>query len=131
MKRILAILLLIPFVAAATNVRFSLFDFGLTTPSLTKRTLVIDPLSTVMSPDLTNVITSERRYINLGTNPVVTVSNMVYGSYLVSVWGTTRTSQFRIYLPLTNAVELNAGSLITASGNNLLLEDGTYLRLLP
>ena len=127
MKILIAILLL-PFVAFAADVTFNLKDFTQGIGPLQRKTLVLDPLSAVLSPDNTITVTAEKRFYNLGTNPVVTITNMVYGSYLVSVWGTTRTSVYRIFIPDTNGT-INAAGYITAQGNNLLLSDGTYLRL--
>jgi hypothetical protein len=129
MKALIAFLL-IPFVAMAADVTFNLKDFTQGIGPLQRRTMVVDPLSAVLSPDNVITVMTERKYYNLATNPVVTVSNMVYGSYLISVWGTTRTSLFRIYIPDTNAA-LNAASYITGTGNNLMLTDGTYLKLSP
>jgi len=128
MKRLLSILFLVPVITFAADVTFNLKDFTQGIGPLQRKTLLIDPLSAVMSPNNVITVTAERRYYNLGTNPVITITNMVYGSYLATVWGTTKTSVYRIYIPDTNGA-LNAAAYITGTGNNLLLSDGTYLRL--
>jgi hypothetical protein len=121
-------IMLVPVMAFAADVTFSFKDFTGNNGQLQRKTVQIDPLSAVLSPDNVVTVAAERRFYNLGTNTIITVSNMVYGSYLISIFGTTRTSIYRIYIPDTNGT-INAAGYITATGNNLLLTDGTYLRL--
>jgi len=111
--------------APAAHVLFNLTDFIETTPQLSRKTLVVEPRSTVFGNG-NNVITSEKRFYNVGTNASVTVSNMVYGLYLCSVWGTTRTSIFRIYVPDSTNLT-NAAYIIVGSGPGLLQDNGRYI----
>ena len=131
LKRYLSIglCLLLAASAPAAHVVFNLTDFIGNTVPLQRKIVTIEPKSTVFGND-TNIVTSEKRFYNAGTNAILTVSNMVYGLYLISVNGTTKTSIFRIYVPNTTLLT-NASLIIVGSGPGLMQDNGRYIFIDP
>lgn len=128
MKKLLTFLLLFPLAAFSATVTFNLLDFIQTTMPLTRRTMIIEPLSTVRQNG-TNVITSERRFFNTGTNAIVIATNMNEGTYRCSVLGLNSTSVFRVNIPDTNGNLTASYYLVSASSTALETEEGTTIDL--
>ena len=106
---------------------FHLRDFVSEVPGLSRKTMQIQPLSTVKGNVTNLVITSERRSYNIGTNAQANLTNMFGGEYRVFVMGNTWTSVFKINVPDTNGT-LYASDLITSSTSTAIdNEDGTPL----
>lgn len=113
--------------AFAADVTFNLKDFGLTVNQFNRRTLEIQPRFTPSSSG-TNIITADRRFYNLGTNGVVTVTNMVDGIYWVYAYGLTATSKFAVNIPSTNGT-ITASDYLTSTGGSLETENGVPIDL--
>lgn len=124
MKSLITLVLVLVAIAAhPANVRFNLRDFITTSQPLIRRTVMIEPQSTPMQSG-TNVVLSERRFFNTGSNGEFTATNMVEGTYRVLVYGPTYTNIFRINLP-AGITETNASSILISSANNgIETEDG-------
>lgn len=113
--------------AHGADVTFNLKDFIQTTQPLQRRTLEIVPKSSPSS-NSTNIILSERRYYNLGTNAVVTATNMVDGIYWCYAYGLSYTTHFRINIPDTNGT-ISAADYIFSTGSGIDTENGIELDL--
>lgn len=109
--RLTTLLLLAGVSAHAAHVEFNLADFALA-GTLTNRSLFLTPKSTPRVSG-TNIITSDRREYNTGTNQSVTVSNVVFGNYDVEVRGPYKATTFTILVPDTNAT-LNVTGLVVS-----------------
>lgn len=118
---------LVAFCSSAADVTFNLKDFGLTVNQFNRRTLEIQPRFTPSSSG-TNIITADRRFYNLGTNGVVTITNMVDGLYWVYAYGLTATSKFAVNIPSTNGT-ITAADYLTSTGGSLETENGVPIDL--
>ncbi len=124
--RVILILLLSVSVALGANVTFNLVDILGTAVPIQRKTVRVEPLSTVRGNG-NNVVISDRRFFNTGTNGIFTATNLSEGEYRVFVLGNTYTSVFRINVPDTNGT-LTASSLIqTGSETALETEEGQTL----
>jgi len=128
MKTAITLLLcIVSLFAFGADVTFNLKDFIQTTQPLQRRTLEIVPKSTPAA-NSTNVILSERRYYNLGTNAVITATNMVDGIYWCYAYGVSSTTLFKINIPDTNGT-ISAADYIFSSGSGIDTENGIPLDL--
>jgi hypothetical protein len=127
MKTAFATLLSLAFTVQGADVVFNLKDFVSTTQPLQKRTVEIQPRFTASS-NSTNIITSERRFYNLGTNAVFTVTNMTDGLYWCYAYGLTYTTRFAVNIPATNGT-LTASDYLTSTGSGLETENGIPIDL--
>lgn len=121
--RILLFLLSSLIVATAANVRFNLRDFLVTSVPLVRRTVEVQPQSSPLASG-TNVVLSERRFFNTGTNAEFVATNMVTGTYRVLVYGPTQTNVFRINVPATSDTTNASALLISSANNGIETEDG-------
>lgn len=129
MKKKILLLLLVPACAfAGANVTFNLTDFLGSVDTLKRKTMTVQPLSTVRANG-TNVVVSERRFYNTGTNAIVTITNMTEGIYRVTVWGGNYTSVFGIRIPDTNGTITASDHLTSLVSGALELDDGRILLL--
>lgn len=112
----------------AANVTFNLTDFIGTVETLKRRTTLIEPRSTARA-NLTNVVLSERRFFQTGTNGIFTATNMVEGMYRVTVYGQNFTNQFHVNIPSTNGTIQASDYLTTVSTGALETEDGQTIDL--
>lgn len=113
--------------AFSADVTFNLKDFINTTQPFQRRTLEIVPKFSPSSNG-TNVITSERRYFNLGINAVITATNMVDGLYWCYAYGVSTTSRFAVLIPATNGT-ITASDYVTSIGSGLETENGIPIDL--
>lgn len=102
--------------AATNSVQFNLGDILTSVQTLQRKTVQLIPESTVRTNTNNVIVVSERRFFNTGTNGSFTATNVVFGNYLVEVWGQTYTSRFRILVPDT-AANFYASDLITTSNS--------------
>lgn len=105
-------------VAYPATVVFNLVDFITDTQGLRRRPFMIERL-TAVSGNTTNVVTGERRVWNIGTNGIVTATNMLAGLYQCRVLGLSHTSVFRINVIDTNGT-LTASHIITSSSSSAI-----------
>jgi hypothetical protein len=122
------ILLLSVGVALGADVTFNLVDILGTTVPIQRKTVRIEPLSTVRGNG-NNVVVSERRFFSTGTNGTFTATNLNEGSYRVVVLGNTYTSVFRINVIDTNGALTASSILETSSTTALETEEGQTLDL--
>lgn len=128
MKTAITLLLCIATTLAfSADVTFNLKDFVNTTQPFQRRTLEIVP-KFAPSSNSTNVILSERRYFNLGTNAIVTATNMVDGLYWCYAYGVSVTSRFAVLIPATNGT-ITAADYVTSIGSGLETENGIPIDL--
>jgi len=127
--RLLLLSCLLSLTAFGADVVFNLTDFLTTTDALKRKQAMIEPQSTVKGNSAGNlVVTSERRFYNLGTNGSFTATNMVDGVYRVHVYGISYTSVFRINIPATNG-SLFASDYLISGSPGIDTEDGQDLDL--
>lgn len=108
--------------AGAADVTFNLADF--TTTAITNRQVKIEPKSTPRLGPANNIISRDSLFRYSNTNGTFTVTNMVYGAYMVTLMGPYARTEFRIYVDDTNAT-LNASELlISATDDAIDTEDG-------
>lgn len=110
----------------AADVTFNLTDFLGTVETLKRRTVLIEPRSTSRA-NVTNVVLSERRFFNTGTNGIFTTTNMIEGLYRVTVSGINYTSIFHVNIPSTNGTLQASDYLTTLSTGALETEEGQPL----
>lgn len=121
-------LFLVAVLAQAANVTFNLTDFLGTVETLKRRQATLEPRSTVRG-NSTNLVMSERRYFNTGTNGIFTATNLNEGLYRVTVAGISYTSVFHINIPSTNGNLQASDYLTTLAGNALESEEGETIDL--
>jgi hypothetical protein len=107
---ILFILFILSPSAFSADVFFSLEDFA-ASPT-TNRSVLITPLSLTASPG--RLAAYDRALYNSGTNGFFWVSNMLAGTYQVTIQAPPAASRFTIYIDPTNSI-LYAGSNTVAS----------------
>ena len=110
------------------DVTFNLKDFIASVSQLQRKTVVVEPKTTPRQ-NSTNLIVSEIRYFNTGTNGIFTATNMNEGIYRCSVIGQTWTSIFRINIPDTNGSLTASSLLISQSDGALDTEEGQSIDL--
>ena len=93
------------------HVLFNFTDFGVTTTGLTNKRVTLTPRSTPRVEGSV-IVTSDRLSFTTDANASFTVSNIVYGTYLVEVPGPFVVTPFTILVPQTNVL-LNATGLVT------------------
>ena len=112
---------------ATNTVTFNLADF--TTTAITNRQVKIEPKSTPrLGPD-DRIISRDSLIRYSDTNGTFIVTNMVYGTYAITLLGPYARTEFRIYVDDTNAT-LNASDLlISANEEGIDTEDGIPIDL--
>lgn len=112
---------------ATNTVTFNLADF--TTTAITNRQVKIEPKSTPrLGPD-DRIISRDSLIRYSDTNGTFIVTNMVYGTYAITLLGPYARTEFRIYVDDTNAT-LNASDLlISANETGIDTEDGIPIDL--
>lgn len=130
MKTIISMLLAVLLVSTihAANVTFNLVDILGTVQNLQRKVVTIEPLSTVRA-NSPNVVLSEKRFFNTGTNASFTATNLNEGEYKVTVAGANQNSVFRINVPSTNGTIFAADHLVSISSTALDTEEGQTLDL--
>jgi hypothetical protein len=128
MKKIILILCalapLLPIRSA--DVTFNLADF--TTGAITNRPLRIEPKSTPRASG-TNIISRDTITRYSDTNGILTVTNMVRGTYLCTLLGPFARSEFRIFVTDTNTALDASDLIISANDAGIDTEDGLTLDL--
>lgn len=127
MKTAIALFLACVMVVSAADVTFNLRDFVQTSTPFRLRTLEVVPKFSP-SANSTNVITSERRYYNVGTNGIVTLTNMVDGLYWCYAYGVSTTTRFAVLIPSTNGA-VSASDYLTSVNSGLETENGIPIEL--
>ena len=129
MKKLLVILFIaIAAPLLAATVTFNLTDFLGSLDTLKRKQMAVQPLSTVRANG-TNIMTSERRFYNTGTNALIILTNMAEGLYRVTVYGGSYTSVFGIHIPDTNGNLTASDRLTTLASGALETDEGTTLLL--
>lgn len=121
------ILCIVTLTAFSADVTFNLKDFIQTTQPLTRKTVMVVPKSTA-SASGNDLIMSERRYFNTGTNGTFTATNMVDGIYWCYAYGLTYTTLFRLNIPDTNGTII-ASDYLFSGGSGIDTENGIQIDL--
>ena len=117
----------VSFCSRAADVTFNLADF--TTTAITNRMVKIEPKSTPRLGPSDKIISRDSLIRYSDTNGTFTVTNMVYGTYAVTLMGPYAKTEFRIYVDDTNAT-LNASDLlVSANDEGIDTEDGIPIDL--
>lgn len=121
-------LVLAAILASAADVTFNLVDIVGTAVPIQRKTVTIQPLSTIRANG-NNTVISERRFFNTGTNGTFIVTNLNEGEYRVTVPGNSFTSVFRINVPDTNGALVASALLVSGNQTALETEEGQTLDL--
>lgn len=117
MKKLISILFLLTFATlqgfAGANVVFNLGDF--TTGTITNRQLKIEPQSTPRSGGANNILSRDSLIRYSDTSGTLTVTNMAYGNYLITLLGPYAKTEFRILVPDTNGTLYADALLVTTN----------------
>lgn len=129
MKRLLAILCLLPIVAfGITNtVTFNLADF--TSSVITNRQVKMEPRSTPRGGPTNNILSRDSLFRYSDTNGTFIVTNMQWGTYHCQLLGPYARTQFRIYVPDTNDVHNASDLLVSNADSGIDTEDGISIDL--
>lgn len=126
---ILIIALFLPLVVfASTNaVTFNLADF--TTGVITNRQVKMEPRSTPRSGPTNNILSRDSLFRYTDTNGTFIVTNMQWGTYYCTLLGPYAKTDFRIYVPDSNAVFNASDLLVSSADSGVDTEDGISLDL--
>ncbi len=129
MKKLFAILFLLPVLAfGLTNtVTFNLADF--TTSVITNRQVKMEPRSTPRAGPTNNILSRDSLFRFSDTNGTFIVTNMQWGTYYCTLLGPYAKTEFRIYVPDTNDVFNASDLLVSSADSGIDTEDGISLDL--